>query len=141
MTHPVDLDRIAATMTEHGVELTRAEDAPAAMANLNDRHVTFAALGAVAIVRVDSLTDYATAEPHPALYLAANHLNSIQMEAAATIVDYADHLIFRTEHEIVTAGGMTDAQLSAALKTAVDGVLHIHDAFGPVVEQFAQAQT
>lgn len=136
---PVDLARIVDAMAAHGVELAAAEGSPAAMANLNDRQVTFAALGSVAIVRVDSLTDSPAEEHNAALYLAANHLNSIQMEACTTIVDYAEKLIIRTEHEIPTAGGLTDAQLAAALKTAVDGVLKIHDAFGVTAEQFGTA--
>lgn len=141
MTPPVDIDRIVAAMSAQGVELSRADEAPAAAANLNGRHVTFAALGSSAIVRAESLTDAPASDPNPAWYLAANHLNSIQMDASTTIVDHADQLVVRTEHEIVTAPGLNDEQLSAALTRAVDGVLNVHDAVGAVAEQFEKAQS
>lgn len=134
--NPVDQNRVIEAMSRLGVALEAEENAPAASANLNGFPVTFAAIGSVVIVRADRLTDVPTSVGDAAIYLAANHVNSIQMEASATILDYAETLIARTEHEVFTAAGMTDAQLDAALKVAVDGVLHIQDTLQVVAEQF-----
>lgn len=132
----VDLNRVVKAMAGLGVELTTSEGTPAGAANLEGYPFTFAALGSVVIVRADSMSDTPTSAGDAVLYLAANHLNSIQMEASATIVDYADNLILRTEHEIFTAAGMNDEQLSAALSTAVDGVLSVQGAVRVAAEQF-----
>lgn len=132
----VDLDRVVDAMADLGVEVTRSGDSPAGSANLNGIPVTFAPIGSVVIVRADTMSDIPTSSGDATLYLAANHLNSIQMEASATVVDYADHLILRTEHEIFSASGLSDAQLSAALSTAVDGVLRVQDAVRVAAEQF-----
>lgn len=138
--NPVTQQRVLASARRLGITLDSAEDSPAASANLNGFHVTFAALGSVVIVRTDRLTERPTSAGDAALHLAANHVNSIQMEAAATIVDYADTLIARTEHEVFSAAGMNDAQLDAALRIAIDGVLHIQDTLQVVVEQFDAAK-
>ncbi|WP_235840409.1 YbjN domain-containing protein [Corynebacterium yudongzhengii] len=137
-TDEVTIDRIVEAMKHRGVTLENAESAPAAMANLNGRQVTFAALGSVAIVRAESLTETGTSAPDAAAwYMAANHLNSVQMKASAVIVDQADKLIVRTESEICAAAGLTDEQLEAALVSSVDGVLQVHDALGEVRNQFS----
>lgn len=133
----VDLDRIVAAMNGLGVELTTSDTGPAATANLNGYPVTFAALGSVVIVRADMMSDTPTSSGDASLYLAANHLNSIQMEASATVVDYAENLILRSEHEIFTAAGMSDEQLSAALSTAVDGVLQVQQAVQVTAEKYS----
>lgn len=139
--NPVDQQRVIDAMARLGVTLDAEEGAPAASANLNGFPVTFAALGSVVIVRADRLTDVPTSAGDATVYLAANHVNSIQMEASAAVLDYADTLIARTEHEIFSAAGMSDAQLDAALKVAVDGVLHIQDTLQVVAEQFAASSS
>lgn len=137
----VDQQRVIQAMARHGITLDAAENSPAATANLNGLSVTFAAIGSVVIVRADRLTDVPSSAGDAAVYLAANHLNSIQMEASATILDYADTLIARSEHEVFAAAGMSDAQLDAALKVAVDGVLTVQDSLQVVAEQFGASRS
>ncbi|GAB3944025.1 hypothetical protein [Corynebacterium tapiri] len=138
MISQVTIDRVVSAMKAHGIELTIHEEAPSASANLNGFPVTIACIGSVVIVRTDSLTDTPTSAGDARLYLAANHLNGIQMEASVAIVDLAETLVVRTEHEIFCAAGMTDEQLSAALKTAVDGVLGLQDAMVVTAEEMGK---
>ena len=47
-------------------------------------------------------------------------------------------LVVRTERDIPAAAGMTDEQLQAALKTAVDGVIRGQDAMVSAAEEMAK---
>ena len=47
-------------------------------------------------------------------------------------------LVVRTERDIPAAAGMTDEQLQAALKSAVDGVIRGQDAMVSAAEEMAK---
>ncbi|AKK11197.1 YbjN domain-containing protein [Corynebacterium uterequi] len=136
----VTLERVIHAMAGHGVELTPAEhNVPAASANLNGVAVSFGCLGTTVIVRAEALTDIDTTSGDAVLYMAANQVNSLQMLARAAVVDQADKLIVRTEHEIAAGAGLSDEQLAGALKAAVDGVLATMDGLTVVAEQLREA--
>ncbi|AGF72573.1 YbjN domain-containing protein [Corynebacterium halotolerans] len=123
----VTLDRIITVMDGFDIELTRHENHDVATANLNGTPVTFALLGSVFIVRADSVTDQKLSDGDPTLYLAANQVNCVSFGARAAVVDRAEQLVVRTERDVLVAAGMTDPQLTASLRSAVDGVLAAQD--------------
>ena len=134
----VSIDRVIDMMKGFDVELERMGDNEVATANLNDLPVTFAVLGSVFIVRADTVTEQTLNDADPTLYLAANQINSVGLGARATIVDRAEHLIVRTEHDVAIAAGMNDEQLAASLRAAVDSVLSTQDAMTAAAEELSE---
>ena len=131
----VTIDRVIAAMREHGVELSDDASGRAAHANLNGFNVLFVLLDTVLIARADSETDVANDTPDATYYLSANQVNSSYLDARATIVNRGGkHLIVRTESEVPVAAGLSDAQLSTALKNGVDGIMATQDAMKALVE-------
>lgn len=98
----------------------------------------FAVLDSVVIVRCDVPTDAAYSKADAGLFLAANQINSVAFGARAVISEHDDMLVVRTERDIPAAAGMTDEQLQAALKTAVDGVIRGQDAMVSAAEEMAK---
>lgn len=123
----VTIDRIIEAMAGFDIELTRIDDNEVATANLNGTPVTFAILGSVFIVRADSVTDQQLSDGDPTLHLAANQVNCVSFGARAAVIDRAERMVVRTERDVLIAAGLTDAQLKAALRSAVDGVLAAQD--------------
>ena len=98
----------------------------------------FAVLDSVVIVRCDVPTDAAYSKADAGLFLAANQINSVAFGARAVISEHDDMLVVRTERDIPAAAGMTDEQLQAALKSAVDGVIRGQDAMVSAAEEMAK---
>ncbi|MGP6173089.1 YbjN domain-containing protein [Corynebacterium sp. A21] len=119
----VDFQRVATTMEGFGIELYPAESGDMGTANLNGTPVTFALLSSVLIIRADLPTEETTADGDPTLHLACNQVNSHTFAAKAAVVDRGEKLILRSEHDILIAAGMTDAQLRDNLQESVDAVL------------------
>ncbi|MHA2789068.1 YbjN domain-containing protein [Corynebacterium sp. S7] len=135
----VTLDRIDQTMRGHGIELARDDARNIGQANINGFTVTFALLSSVVIVRADALTEVPSENADATFYLAANQVNSTSFGARAVIVDKLDNLIVRTERELPLAAGLNDDQLSAGLKSAVDGLIATQDAMAAVTENINEA--
>lgn len=119
----VDYQRVAAVMESFGIELYPSESGDIGTANLNGTPVTFALLSSVLIVRADVPLEDATADGDPTLHLACNQVNSHTFAAKAAVVDRGEKLVLRTEHDVLIAAGMTDAQLRNNLQESVDAVL------------------
>ena len=119
----ITLDRVVEAMRSFDIELTKMDsDIEAATANLNGLPTMFAVLDSVVIVRCDVPTDAAYSKADAGLFLAANQIM----------------LVVRTERDIPAAAGMTDEQLQAALKSAVDGVIRGQDAMVSAAEEMAK---
>ncbi|HAT1211964.1 TPA: YbjN domain-containing protein [Corynebacterium striatum] len=135
----VDLDRIIEAMKTFDIELTAVEGRDdAATANLNGLPCLFAVLDSVAIVRCDVPTDASYAKADAGLFLAANQINSVALGARAVITEHEGLLVVRTERDIACAAGMSDEQLAASLKVAVDGVIGAQDAMVASAEEMAK---
>lgn len=134
----VTVDRIIAAMASHGVELSDDPSGRVARCNLNGLNVLFVLLDSVLIVRADTETDVASDTPDATLYLSANQLNSTMLGARAIVVNRAENIIVRTEAELPVGAGLNDDQLAAALKRAVDGVVHGQDAMKALSESIAE---
>lgn len=119
----VDFERVKQVMADFDIELFPAEKGDIASANLNGTQVTFALLNTVLIIRADVPTDIRTDAGDPTLHLACNHVNSYSFACKSTVVDRGEKLIVRTEREIIVAAGMTDRQLSTAVREGVDAAL------------------
>ncbi|MFR9839160.1 YbjN domain-containing protein [Corynebacterium striatum] len=135
----VDLDRVIEAMKTFDIELTAVEGRDdAATANLNGLPCLFAVLDSVAIVRCDVPTDASYAKADAGLFLAANQINSVALGARAVITEHEGLLVVRTERDIACAAGMSDEQLAASLKVAVDGVIGSQDAMVASAEEMAK---
>lgn len=131
----VTLDRIDQAMRGHGIELARDDARNLGQANINGFNVAFALLTSVVIVRADAMTEVPSESADATFYLAANQVNSTTFGARAVIVDKLENLIVRTERELSLPAGLTDEQLSAGLKAAVDGVIAAQEAMAAVTER------
>ncbi|HAT1180371.1 YbjN domain-containing protein [Corynebacterium striatum] len=135
----VDLDRVIEAMKTFDIELTAVEGRDdTATANLNGLPCLFAVLDSVAIVRCDVPTDASYAKADAGLFLAANQINSVALGARAVITEHEGLLVVRTERDIACAAGMSDEQLAASLKVAVDGVIGAQDAMVASAEEMAK---
>ncbi|QPK82436.1 YbjN domain-containing protein [Corynebacterium qintianiae] len=134
----VTIDRVIAAMENHGISLVDDPSGRTAHANINGFEVMFVILDSVLIVRTASATEVPSDTPDPTLYLAANQLNSSLAGARAIVVNRQQNITVRTEAEIQVAAGLTEQQLSSALKRAVDGILHAQDALTVTAEHFEQ---
>lgn len=124
----VTIDRVKAAMANHGIELSDDPTGRAGHANVNGFNLLFVLLDSVLIARADSVTDIPNDSPDATMYLAANQVNSTYLDARALVVNKTETIVIRTESEISVGAGLTDEQLSTALKRAVDGVLETQDA-------------
>lgn len=135
----VTLDRIISAMQTFDIELTKVEGrVDAATANLNGLPCVFAVLDSVAIVRCDVPTDAVYSQADAGLFLAANQINSAAFGARAVISEHENLLVVRTERDIPCAAGLSDDQLTAALKGAVDGVIGAQDAMVASADEMAK---
>ena len=135
----VDLDRVIEAMKTFDIELTAVEGRDdAATANLNGLPCLFAVLDSVTIVRCDVPTDASYAKADAGLFLTANQINSVALGARAVITEHEGLLVVRTERDIACAAGMSDEQLAASLKVAVDGVIGAQDAMVASAEEMAK---
>lgn len=135
----VTLDRVVEAMSTFDVELnlvTGRNDA--ATANLNGLPCMFAVLDSVIIVRCDVPTDASFSAADAGLFLAANQINSVAFGARVVITDHDDMLVVRSERDIPCAAGLNDAQLSSALKAAVDSVIGAQDAMVTAAKEMAK---
>ncbi|MCG7277511.1 YbjN domain-containing protein [Corynebacterium imitans] len=139
-TQLVTIDRVADTLA--GLDVTVQTDASgrAAHANINGYNVLFVLLDSVLIARADAATETPSDTPDPTMYLAANQVNSSFLDARALVVNKADTLIIRTESENQVAAGMTDEQLSSALKRSLDGLMRGQDAMHALIEEITSAR-
>lgn len=127
-TSLVTIDRVISAMRDMGIELADDRSGRAAHANINDFQVLFVLLDTVLIVRADAATDTPANSTDAVLYLAANQVNSTYLDARAIVVNRGETLIIRTEADISVPAGLSDQQLTSALRAAVDGVLACQDA-------------
>ena len=135
----ISLDRVIEAMRTFDIELTTMDaDIDAATANLNGLPTMFAVLDSVVIVRCDVPTDASFSKADAGLFLAANQINSVAFGARAVISEHDDMLVVRTERDIPAAAGMTDEQLTTALKKAVDAVINGQDAMVSAAEEMAK---
>ena len=132
----VTIDRVIAAAQEMGITLDDAGTGRSAQANINDFAVLVVLLDTVLIVRADAATDTPSDSPDAVIYLAANQVNSTFLDARAIVVNREETLVVRTEAELGVAAGLTDAQLSAALRSAFDGIVTCQDAMHALVEDF-----
>ncbi|MBC3185478.1 YbjN domain-containing protein [Corynebacterium sp. zg-331] len=128
-------DRVTAAMKAFGITLWPTEDPQVATANLNGFRVTFALLNSVLIVRADNPTELASDSGVPTLHLAANQVNCSGFGAKAVVADREENLVVRTECDLPIAAGITEEQLSAALRGAVDEVLASQDRVARAAEE------
>ena len=63
---------------------------------------------------------------------AFTQMNSY-LDARALVVNRIENIVVRTEEDIQVSAGLSDDQLAAALKAAVDGVLDTQDAMRALV--------
>ncbi|MCT2338900.1 YbjN domain-containing protein [Corynebacterium sp. p3-SID1056] len=139
-TQLVTIDRVAKAL--EGLDITVQTDASgrAAHANINGYNVLFVLLDSVLIARADAATETPSDTPDPTVYLAANQVNSSFLDARALVVNKAKTLVIRTEAENQVAAGMTDEQLSSALKRSLDGLMRGQDAMHALIEEITSAR-
>lgn len=135
----VTIDRITEQMRGHGVELTDDPTGRVAHANLNGFHVLFVLLDTVLIVRANAETDVPADSTDPWLYLAANQTNSSLLGCRTVVANRGETLIVRVESEIHVATGMTDDQLSSALRRSTDHVLYAQNTMKVLSETIMKA--
>ncbi|KQB85502.1 YbjN domain-containing protein [Corynebacterium oculi] len=116
-------ERVTDAMKGFHITLWPTEDPNVATANLNGFRVTFALLNSVLIVRADNPTDLSSDSGVPTLHLAANQVNCSGFGVKAVVADREENLMVRTECDLPIAAGISEEQLSAALRGAVDEVL------------------
>lgn len=131
----VTIDRVIAAAAEHGIEVADDPTGRAGHAVVNGYNLLFVLLDSVLIARADSQTDTPADSPDATLYLGANQVNSAYLDARALVVNKTENIIVRTENDIPVAAGLTDEQLSTALKRAIDGVLETQAAMVAMVEE------
>lgn len=139
-TQLVTIDRVAKAL--EGLDITVQTDASgrAAHANINGYNVLFVLLDSVLIARADAATETPSDTPDPTVYLAANQVNSSFLDVRALVVNKAKTLVIRTEAENQVAAGMTDEQLSSALKRSLDGLMRGQDAMHALIEEITSAR-
>lgn len=139
-TQLVTIDRVAKAL--EGLDISVQTDASgrAAHANINGYNVLFVLLDSVLIARADAATETPSDTPDPTVYLAANQVNSSFLDARALVVNKAKTLVIRTEAENQVAAGMTDEQLSSALKRSLDGLMRGQDAMHALIEEITSAR-
>lgn len=139
-TQLVTIDRVAKAL--EGLDISVQTDASgrAAHANINGYNVLFVLLDSVLIARADAATETPSDSPDPTVYLAANQVNSSFLDARALVVNKAKTLVIRTEAENQVAAGMTDEQLSSALKRSLDGLMRGQDAMHALIEEITSAR-
>lgn len=139
-TQLVTIDRVAKAL--EGLDISVQTDASgrAAHANINGYNVLFVLLDSVLIARADAATETPSDTPDPTVYLAANQVNSSFLDARALVVNKAKTLVIRTESENQVAAGMTDEQLSSALKRSLDGLMRGQDAMHALIEEITSAR-
>lgn len=131
----VTIDRVIEAMSDHGVEVSDDPSGRAGHANVNGYNLLFVLLDSVLIVRADSVTDTPADTPDATLYLAANQVNSSYLDARALVVNRTENIVVRTEAEMQVGAGLSDEQLSRAVKASVDGVLETQDAMRALVSE------
>ncbi|WP_080794759.1 YbjN domain-containing protein [Corynebacterium pacaense] len=140
--HAVTIDQVVRIMREFGITLSVSTEpdspAPVASANLNGYPVIFALLDSVLIVRADHETTTAVSEGDPRWHLACNQVNCFNFAAKAVAMDRGEKVIVRAEKDIPVAAGLTDTQLSMALKVAIDHVLGVQKAVEEAGTQLGQ---
>ncbi|OFP35706.1 YbjN domain-containing protein [Corynebacterium sp. HMSC071B10] len=139
-TQLVTIDRVADALADLDVTVQTDASGRAAHANINGYNVLFVLLDSVLIARADAATETPSDTPDPTVYLAANQVNSSFLDARALVVNKADTLIIRTESENQVAAGMTDEQLSSALKRSLDGLMRGQDAMHALIEEITSAR-
>lgn len=132
----VTVDRVVEAMQRLGTTLVPDASGRAAHATINGFEVMFVILDSVMIVRTASATEISSDSPDATLYLAANQVNSVVLGARAIVVNREANLTLRTETEIQVAAGLSDEQLSSALKRGVDAILSAQDALKVTAEEF-----
>ncbi|UIZ93239.1 YbjN domain-containing protein [Corynebacterium sp. CNCTC7651] len=130
----VTIDRVIAAAWELGITLDDGGTGRSAQANINGLAVLAVLLDTVLIVRADAGTDIPSNSPDAAIYLAANQVNSTFLDARAIVVNRGETLVVRTEAETSVAAGLSDAQLTAALRAAFDGIVACQDAMVGLTE-------
>ncbi|OHF36524.1 YbjN domain-containing protein [Corynebacterium sp. HMSC074A01] len=139
-TQLVTIDRVVDALADLDVTVQTDASGRAAHANINGYNVLFVLLDSVLIARADAATETPSDTPDPTVYLAANQVNSSFLDARALVVNKADTLIIRTESENQVAAGMTDEQLSSALKRSLDGLMRGQDAMHALIEEITSAR-
>ncbi|WP_297586269.1 YbjN domain-containing protein [uncultured Corynebacterium sp.] len=139
-TQLVTIDRVADALADLDVTVQTDASGRAAHANINGYNVLFVLLDSVLIARADAAMETPSDTPDPTVYLAANQVNSSFLDARALVVNKADTLIIRTESENQVAAGMTDEQLSSALKRSLDGLMRGQDAMHALIEEITSAR-
>lgn len=134
------LRRIAVTMSGFGIVVFPGDKDFVATANLNGFRVTFACLPSTIVVRADHSTHIESSTDIPTLHLAANQVNCASYAVRAAVDNTGPTLVVRTEREIPVAAGISDIQLKAALKDAVDDVIAGQDAVGAAAQQLLDAK-
>lgn len=132
----VTVDRVVEAMQRLGTTLVPDASGRAAHATINGFEVMIVILDSVMIVRTASATEISSDSPDATLYLAANQVNSVVLGARAIVVNREANLTLRTETEIQVAAGLSDEQLSSALKRGVDAILSAQDALKVTAEEF-----
>lgn len=136
----VTIDRVAEALSGHDITVETDASGRAAHANLNGYNVLFVLLDSVLIARADAATETPSDTPDPTVYLAANQINSSFLDGRALVVNKGDQLVIRTESEHQVAAGMTDEQLSSALKRSLDGIMRGQDAMHALIEEITKAR-
>lgn len=131
----VTLDRVTAALEELGIAAETDRSGRAAAAELSGFSLLFVLLDTVLIARTDTKTDLPADSTDAAIYLAANQVNSSYLDAHAVVVNRGENLVVRTEAEISVPAGLTDEQLTASLKAAVDGIVECQAAMRALTEQ------
>mgnify|MGYP002711919548 FL=1 len=131
----VTIDRVIEAMSGHGIEVSDDPSGRAGHANVDGYNLLFVLLDSVLIVRADAVTDTPADTPDATLYLAANQVNSSYLDARALVVNRTENIVVRTEAEIQVGAGLSEEQLSHALKAGVDGVLETQDAMRALVSE------
>lgn len=137
----VTIGRVIAAMRTHGIELSDDPSGRVARCNLNGLNVLFVLLDSVLIVRADTETDTPADAPDATLYLSANQINSTTLGARAIVVNRGENIVVRSEAELPVGAGLDDAQLAAALKRSVDGVVQCQDAMKALSESIAEQRS
>lgn len=136
----VTIDRIISAMADHGINVSDDPTGRAGHAVINGYNVLFVLLDSVLIARADAITDTPSSSTDATLYLAANQVNSAYLDARALVVNHTENIIVRTESEIAVGAGLTDEQLSTALKHGVDGIMETQDAMVALKDEIIRQQ-
>lgn len=119
----VTIDRVIATAAELGLELEDSISGRAAQVTFNGLPLLFVLLETVLIVRTDAATDEPADSGDATYYLVANQANASYLQARQIVVNRGETLVARSESEIHVEGGLSDEQLTSALRRAIDAVV------------------